>query len=65
VNSFLKDDWLPRRGPSVGLDAAFGDGAVPVTLGSPRWNLPRYICGWHWKTVERLEEILLAANRIP
>lgn len=61
VNSFLKDDWLPRRGPSVGLDAAFGDGAVPVTLHSPRWNLPRYICGWHWKTPERLEEILREA----
>ncbi|TDR43008.1 polysaccharide deacetylase [Tahibacter aquaticus] len=60
VNSFLKDDWLPRRGEQVGLDAAFGDGAVPASLHSERWNVPRYICGWHWKTPDALREILAA-----
>ena len=33
ISEFLHDDWLPRRGPQIGLDAAFGDGATPVTLG--------------------------------
>lgn len=66
VNDYLRSDWLPRHGPAVGLDAAFGDGAAPVTTDSDRWNLPRYICGWHWKTPERLSEILEdAANPIP
>ena len=60
VGEFVYKDWLPRRGPQVGLDAAFGDGAVPVTMTSDRWNLPRYICGWHWKTPEELRGILEA-----
>jgi len=60
VAPFLHDDWLPRRGPPIGLDAAVGDGAAPVTMDSDRWNLPRYICGWHWKTLDELRAILEA-----
>jgi len=60
ISPFLHDDWLPRRGPQIGLDAAVGDGAQPVTVDSDRWNLPRYICGWHWKTPEELRAILEA-----
>jgi len=60
VSAFLHDDWLPRRGPQIGVDAAVGDGAQPVTMHSDRWNLPRYICGWHWKTPEELRAILEA-----
>lgn len=62
VNDFLSRDWLPRRGPEVGLDAAFGDGATPVNADSDRWNLPRYICGWHWRSPEQLRGILLGAD---
>jgi len=58
VGEFIHDDWLPRRGPAIGLDAAVGDGAVPVTEESDRWNLPRYVCGWHWKTPDELSAIL-------
>jgi Polysaccharide deacetylase len=58
IPAFLHDDWLPRRGPQIGLDAAVGDGAVPVTEASDRWNLPRFICGWHWKTPDELRAIL-------
>lgn len=58
ISAFLHDDWLPRRGADIGLDAAFGDGATPVTIASDRWNLPRYICGWHWKTPDDLRAIL-------
>ncbi len=60
VSEFLYNDWLPRRGPRAGLDAAFGDGATPVTENGDRWNLPRYICGWHWKTPDELRAILSA-----
>lgn len=58
VNDFLRADWLPRRGPALGLEAAFGDGAQPATVDTDRWNVPRYICGWHWKSPEALEAIL-------
>ncbi len=58
VNDYLSREWLPTRGVEIGLDAAFGDGAAPVSAESNRWNVPRYICGWHWKTPEELSEIL-------
>lgn len=61
VNDFLSRDWLPRRGAANGLDAAFGDGAAPATPQSWRWNIPRYICGWHWRSPDGLREILTAA----
>jgi len=60
ISEYLYSDWLPTRGPQVGLDAAFGDGATPVTAQGNRWNLPRYICGWHWKTPDELRAILEA-----
>ena len=58
VPDFLRLQWLPENGPKIGLKAAFGDGAQPVTADSEIWNLPRYICGWHWKSPQQLETIL-------
>jgi len=60
ISDYLYKEWLPQRGPQIGLDAAFGDGATPLHEASDRWNLPRYICGWHWKTPEELRSILNA-----
>ena len=42
----------------VGLWAAFGTQGQPVTADSELWNLPRYVCGWHWKSPEELEALL-------
>ena len=42
------------------MRAAFGDGAMPVTRDSDKWNVPRYICGWHWKSSDELRAILTA-----
>jgi peptidoglycan/xylan/chitin deacetylase (PgdA/CDA1 family) len=50
--------WLAQHGPGLGLDAGFGDGATPINEDSDRWNLPRYICGWHWRTPDELAAIL-------
>lgn len=58
VPEFLRREWLPQHGPAIGLRAAFGDGATPVTPDSDPWNLPRYICGWHWKSPAELRGIL-------
>lgn len=57
VAPFVRD-WLAEHGPALGLDAAFGDGAAPIGSGSDRWNLPRYICGWHWRSPQELKKIL-------
>jgi peptidoglycan/xylan/chitin deacetylase (PgdA/CDA1 family) len=60
VNDYLRTEYLPRHSATHGMRAAFGDGAVPVTQGSDRWNLPRYICGWHWKAPQELRGVLQA-----
>lgn len=60
VNEFLSKDYLPRQANSERpfVKAAFGTEAGMMTAASDRWNLPRYVCGWHWKSSEALEEIL-------
>lgn len=62
VNEYLRAEYFPRY-PSVhGMRAAFGDGAASVTMASDCWNLPRYICGWHWKSPDELRAILREAT---
>ncbi len=58
VPEYLRTEWLPENGPGIGLKAAFGDGAEPAHEASDIWNLPRYICGWHWKSPQELQAIL-------
>lgn len=58
VPAFLRDDWLPRRGPALGLDAAFDTTPAPVDAASPRWQLPRYVCRWHWRSPDELAALL-------
>jgi len=58
ANDYLVRDYLPNHQGAHGMRAAFGDGATPVTMQSERWNLPRYICGHHWKSQEELRAIL-------
>ena len=59
VPDYLRLEYFPNHATEHGMLAAFGDGAEPITLDSDPWNLPRYICGWHWKSSEALRAILL------
>lgn len=63
ANDYLRTQYFPQCGNVHGMHAAFGDGATPVTQDSDRWNLPRYICGWHWKSPHELRAILEQAAR--
>lgn len=58
VPDYLANEYLPDQSRGHGMLAAMGDGSLPVTQSSNRWNLPRYICGWHWKSPQALREIL-------
>ena len=58
VNDYLRSEYFPKHANVHGMRAAFGDGAAPVTTSSDRWNLPRYICGWHWKAPHELARVL-------
>lgn len=57
-NDYLRREYFPRHGDEHGMDAAFGGDPQPVTESSDRWNLPRYVCGHHWKSPGELEAIL-------
>ena len=48
ANDYLVREYFPRHHERIGIDAAFGDGARPVTAGDDRWNLPRYVFGRDW-----------------
>lgn len=58
VPPFLRDDWLPRHGPSLGLEAAFDTTPAHVAPGAHRWQLPRYVCRWHWRSPNALRRVL-------
>jgi peptidoglycan/xylan/chitin deacetylase (PgdA/CDA1 family) len=57
-SEFLRGDYLPRRGPALGLSAALGCDPAPVTPDSNRWNLPRYVCRRDWNSRDELETLL-------
>jgi hypothetical protein len=33
-----------------------------MNAASDRWKLPRYVCGWHWKSPQELTSILSDGN---
>jgi hypothetical protein len=58
TNDYLIHDYFPSNMKRHGLIAAFSTGGECVTCDSNRWNIPRFVCGHHWKTPEGLELIL-------
>ena len=61
VNAYLSTDYLPHRRAEHGLEAAFGGEGGRITAETSPWDIPRVVCGHHWKTPEALERILAAA----
>jgi hypothetical protein len=61
VNDFLVKDYLPLRGYEHGMVAAFGTGGRAVRADDSVWNIPRLVCGEHWRSPGELEKLLLAA----
>lgn len=57
-NAYLRDEYLPRFAHEHRVRAAFGTQPSPVTLSSDRWNLPRYVCGQHWRSPDEFEQML-------
>lgn len=62
ANDYLVREYLPRHHERIGLDAAFGDGARPMTARDDRWKLPRYVCGRDWRAPADLEALLRDAS---
>ena len=57
-NDYLVRDYFPRNHVRIGVDAAFADGAKPMSVGDDRWSLPRFICGRDWSSPDGLEALL-------
>ncbi len=64
VSAYLRDTYLPVQAASGApfVRAAFGTDAGYLSAESDRWNLPRFVCGWHWTSPEALGAILDAAR---
>ncbi|MCM2328462.1 MAG: polysaccharide deacetylase family protein [Lysobacter sp.] len=62
ASDYLAEDYFPDPGAGHGVFAAFTTDAAPVTPGTSRWRLPRFVCGWHWKTPGELEALLARAG---
>ena len=58
VNEYLLHDYLPHHGAEHRLRAAFGTGGRPVRPEDSRWNIPRAVCGYHWRAPEDLRALL-------
>lgn len=64
VAEFLRTQYFPAQAADKVpfVRAALGTDAGYLTTGSDRWNLPRFVCGWHWKSPAELGAILDAAR---
>jgi hypothetical protein len=55
VSDYLADEWLPAQDD---VRAAFTTVDRPLEAGADPWRLPRYVCGWHWKSNDDLRAIV-------
>jgi Polysaccharide deacetylase len=58
VPDYLVGEYLPQNTDRLGLKAAFSTDGQPATMHSDIWNLPRFVCGYHWKSTGQLQQIL-------
>ncbi len=58
TNEYLVREYLPKHAAEHRLRAAFGSEPKPLETTSDRWNLPRYISGFHWRSADELARIL-------
>jgi len=61
-NDYLVREYLPRFAREHRVRAAFGTAPAPVERASPRWDLPRHVCGQHWSDPAGLERLLDGAT---
>jgi len=60
TSAYLVDEYLPLRAHH-GVRAAFGTEPRAIAAEDSVWNLPRYVCGHHWRDPAELAAILDAA----
>lgn len=58
VPDYLRDEYFPTHARRIGLSAAFSTAGTAVCETSNVWDIPRYVCGEHWKTPEDFSNLL-------
>ncbi|HST00690.1 MAG TPA: hypothetical protein VLJ84_03435, partial [Usitatibacter sp.] len=58
TNSFLTDNYLPRKADALGIRAAFTDRPGFLEERSNRWAVPRFVFRRDWKSPSDLQRIL-------
>jgi peptidoglycan/xylan/chitin deacetylase (PgdA/CDA1 family) len=58
---YLVQEYLPRFAHEHKQRAAFITDSRHVLESTSRWCIPRFVCGWQWKSPEGLRQILLDA----
>lgn len=62
-SAYLRTVYFPDHAAEHGCRAAFGITPGAITRQSPRWDLPRFVCGLHWNTPEQFLELLSTHSR--
>ena len=57
-SDYIRDEYFPRFAEQHRTLAAFGTAGEYVRRFSPRWNLPRFVCGAHWASSAQLVDVL-------
>jgi len=57
-NDYLARDYLPNHKAEHRMRAAFTTDPEPIGPGSDRWQLGRFVCGFHWRSPEALRSII-------
>ncbi len=65
ASEFLAGEYFPQESAGHGVFAAFTTDGAPVASGSDRFRLPRFVCGWHWKSADELERLLAHCGALP
>ncbi|MCV6627257.1 MAG: polysaccharide deacetylase family protein [Cellvibrionaceae bacterium] len=63
VAPYLQTEYLPLNGERLGLKAAFSAQGDYATDSSDIWSIPRFVRGYHWRSISELEEILSGKPR--
>ncbi|ADJ28517.1 hypothetical protein [Nitrosococcus watsonii] len=63
VSPYLRDDYFPNHGVRLGIEAAFSTAGASVRSDTNVWDIPRFVCGWHWQSPEEFSALLDAVER--
>jgi len=64
TTDYLIEEYFPQHMQRHRMLAAFSTAGGYATRESNRWNIPRFMCGLHWRSPEGLERILREAMRV-